>query len=70
MKGKTSPSIIGIILSHRQPTFLQEAKWQLLNSALSIESLASLLGYQDTTHFSRQFKRWSGLTPSEFRRGT
>ncbi|MCZ8523946.1 MULTISPECIES: helix-turn-helix domain-containing protein [Paenibacillus] len=47
---------------------LQEAKMLLSNSLLSIEQISSVLGYKDIAHFSRQFKRWTGSSPSEYRR--
>ncbi|OXM86284.1 AraC family transcriptional regulator [Paenibacillus rigui] len=47
---------------------LHEAKLLLANPRLSVQHIASILGYRDIAHFSRQFKRWSGLSPSEYRR--
>jgi AraC-like DNA-binding protein len=35
---------------------------------LSITQLASLLGYSETSAFSRAFKRWFGLSPKQWRR--
>lgn len=32
--------------------------------------IASQLGYREAGHFTRAFKRWTGVTPSEFRRRT
>ncbi|MBW7462169.1 helix-turn-helix domain-containing protein, partial [Paenibacillus sepulcri] len=29
--------------------------------------ISSVLGYRDIAHFSRQFKRWSGVSPSDYR---
>ncbi len=46
---------------------LQHAK-VLLKSELPIEHIALHLGYADQSHFSRQFKRWTGLSPIQFRR--
>lgn len=46
---------------------LHEAKLLLANPRLSIHDIASLLGYRDIAHFSRQFKRWSHVSPSEYR---
>ena len=33
----------------------------------SIAEIAYLLGFSESTHFSRAFKRWTGKTPGEFR---
>lgn len=46
---------------------LHEAKLLLANPRLSIHDIASILGYRDIAHFSRQFKRWSHISPSEYR---
>ena len=35
---------------------------------LSIEDIASALGFNDSANFRRAFKSWTGLTPSEYRR--
>ncbi len=47
---------------------LDEAKLLLANPRLSIQHIASIFGYRDIAHFSRQFKRWSGQSPSEYRK--
>ncbi|CAI8248416.1 MAG: HTH-type transcriptional regulator VirS [Marinobacterium sp. xm-d-530] len=42
----------------------------LLNqSALSIQSIASQLGYSETAAFIRAFTKWTGQTPKVFRTG-
>lgn len=51
---------------------LDEARFQralsyLTQSTLTIEEIASRLGFTDTTNFSRTFKRWSGQVPSTYR---
>ena len=43
------------------------AVWYLRHSALAIEEIAARQGYQDTSNFSRTFRRWFGVTPREFR---
>ncbi|KIL36809.1 AraC family transcriptional regulator [Gordoniibacillus kamchatkensis] len=40
---------------------------QLLQEPLTIEQVASSVGYPDALYFSKQFKKWYGCTPSEFR---
>jgi AraC-like DNA-binding protein len=46
----------------------QRAVWYLTHSNLAIEVIAGRLGFQDTSNFSRIFKRWLGCLPSETRR--
>ncbi|MFY4775054.1 response regulator transcription factor [Metabacillus sp. RGM 3146] len=41
---------------------------QLLKKGLKIYSAARLSGYQDERHFSSTFKKWTGMTPSEFQK--
>lgn len=42
--------------------------WLLLQTEYSVDEIASQLGYVDTSNFSRTFRRWFDMTPSEFRR--
>ena len=44
------------------------AKNRLCNSEESVNGLAAELGYRNVTHFCRQFKKITGLTPLEFRK--
>ena len=46
---------------------LQRAKFVLKNDELSIAEIADLLGYSERTSFGRAFKRWTGLSPQQFR---
>jgi AraC-like DNA-binding protein len=46
---------------------LNEAKRLLLQTDLSVDHIAMMLGYRTSAHFSRQFKRWTKTTPSGFR---
>ena len=39
----------------------------LRSSTLSVKEVAARLGYQDQFHFSRQFKAFQGVSPSEYR---
>ncbi len=45
-----------------------QAKRLLLQPRVSLAGTAIQLGYSDVTAFHRAFKRWTGLTPGEFRR--
>ncbi|MUT67424.1 AraC family transcriptional regulator [Paenibacillus sp. NEAU-GSW1] len=47
---------------------LQLAKRWLLDLSISVSDIALRLGYRDIAHFSRQFKRWSGVSPSDYRK--
>lgn len=46
---------------------LELAKFHLSNSDMSIRGLAEFCGYGNELHFMRQFKKFEGMTPSEFR---
>jgi len=46
----------------------QRARYILENSRLSIERVAEMLDFAETSSFSRAFKRWTGLSPLQFRR--
>jgi AraC-like DNA-binding protein len=35
----------------------------------SVKEIAYILGFQESSNFSRVFKKWTGLTPLDFRRG-
>jgi len=43
------------------------AAWYLQHTELSMEAIASQLGYPDPTNFSRKFKCWYRLPPSKMR---
>lgn len=51
-------------LSHLK---LNEAKRLLLIPDYSIADISTALGYNEQSHFARQFKRWSKMTPNQFR---
>lgn len=44
------------------------AKTKLKSKTWSIQEISAGLGYSDDAHFVRAFKRWSGMTPGEFRK--
>lgn len=46
---------------------LREAKLLLVNRRLSVEEIAMRLGYKDVSQFSKQFKRWMNISPSQYR---
>lgn len=43
------------------------AKQQLANSQLSLQELSDMLGFSRPSGFHRAFKRWTGMTPREYR---
>lgn len=47
----------------------QKALLLLARSDLSVEQVADRLGYSDVANFTRAFKRWTGRTPSGWRKG-
>lgn len=47
---------------------MNSAKNMLLYSERRIEEIAVLLGYQNVTHFIRQFKKENGYSPSAYRK--
>jgi AraC-like DNA-binding protein len=40
----------------------------IADSTLTLNEIAYLLGYSELSSFSRSFKRWTGMPPTEFRR--
>jgi AraC family transcriptional regulator of arabinose operon len=46
---------------------LEYAKYLLRSSSLSVSAISKMCGYENDTHFMRQFKRFAGVTPSQFR---
>ena len=43
------------------------ARYYLCTSDMSIDALALFCGYESGTHFMRQFKQVTGMTPSQYR---
>lgn len=39
----------------------------LNNSTLRVDEIGAMLGYRDANSFSRSFRRWTGVSPGEFR---
>lgn len=48
---------------------LEYAKHLLQSSSLSVSEIALRCGYEHDTHFMRQFKKFTGVTPSQFKSG-
>ena len=46
----------------------QKASSYLKDSSQSIDQLAQLLGYSEAASFIHAFQRWSGMSPSVFRK--
>ncbi|MEO6053373.1 MAG: AraC family transcriptional regulator [Chthoniobacterales bacterium] len=46
---------------------MERAKVLLLESPYTVEAIAAELGYSETAHFHRQFKKATGLSPGSFR---
>lgn len=44
----------------------RRARQLLARSHASVTDVALQLGYSDTAHFTRAFRRWTGVTPSAF----
>lgn len=45
----------------------RRARFLLSNTERAIQSIACELGYDSASNFSRSFKRWTGVTPKQFR---
>jgi len=51
-----------------QSVMLEQAQYLLKETHYTSAEIAGKLGYQDAANFGRAFKRWSGQTPSNWRR--
>jgi len=47
---------------------MRHAVTMLRDSDLSITEIAIQLGYSDSAHFTRAFRRWTCVAPSKYRR--
>lgn len=47
----------------------ERARHYLKSSDKSVKEIAYMLGFQESSNFSRVFKRWTGVTPLDYRRG-
>lgn len=60
--------VYGMSAQHYRSTLkLRRAKMLLLDATLSVGQIGERLGYASGAHFSRQFKRWAGVSPQVFR---
>lgn len=41
---------------------------RLCHTAMSVDEIGAVLGFQDTSAFHRAFKRWNGIQPGEYRK--
>jgi AraC family transcriptional regulator len=47
---------------------IEHARQRMLESNEPLVEIALATGFADQTHFTRSFRRLTGMTPSEFRR--
>ncbi len=59
-KGVTFSQLLSVVRRERAEIYLEDAD-------LPITEIAFLLGFQDTSSFSRAFKNWTGITPKAYR---
>lgn len=55
------------LMSYIHKVRVEKAKKLLLESSLSIQKVAELVGYRHEKHFMQIFKKACGMTPSQFR---
>jgi two-component system, response regulator YesN len=48
---------------------IKRAKELMENPDVSVKEVCYTVGYKDPNYFSRVFKKYTGLTPSEYRKG-
>lgn len=56
------------LISALQQVRLSKARELLEKTELSVEKITNLVGYEDTTHFIRLFKKETGMTPAKYRK--
>lgn len=47
---------------------IKQGKYLLMNTNLSVSDIAKSVGYDDPLHFSRIFKKYEGLSPTQFKK--
>ncbi|UKS28540.1 AraC family transcriptional regulator [Paenibacillus sp. HWE-109] len=63
-KGKTGKNIVDYI----NETRIAKATTLLADNRIKIHDAAKAVGYQNMTSFNRMFKKYTGVTPSEYRK--
>ena len=48
-------------------TLSQIAMRYLRDTSLAVEHIASVIGFDNAANFRRAFRRWTGMTPAEYR---
>lgn len=63
-KKETGQSLMDYIIDEK----IKQAKVLLIESRTRISDICEALGYENFSHFSKMFKRVSGMTPQEYRK--
>lgn len=63
LKEKTGKTFLEILTEHR----MERAKQLLMDLSLKSYEVAEKVGYKDTDYFTKQFKKYTAMTPGEFR---
>ncbi len=65
---KLFKEVTGItIMEYREQLRIKKAKRLLYNGEHQIKEIASILGYSDVYHFTRNFKNATGVTPGKYK---
>jgi AraC-like DNA-binding protein len=64
IKKETGASLLELVDGYR----IEKGKYLLLNTDSSILQIAELTGFHYQNHFSRCFRKYTGMTPTRFRR--
>ncbi len=60
-EGTTFNSVVDEVRHH-------SAKLRLADGALTLAEVGYLVGFEEQSSFTRAFKRWTGVSPREYRR--